>query len=75
MTHRDKEKDATHFRSERLIQINGQWFFTCRESDQPIGPFSSRAAAAHEIDRYKKDLEKNPNPTLSYRMYDGIYRK
>lgn len=56
MSHRKDESDATHFRSRRVVNINGQWFFQVRESDKPVGPFESREGAARALEAYVRNL-------------------
>lgn len=47
---------STHFRSERVSVVNGQYFFTTREGTLE-GPFFSREDALHQIDRYLERLQ------------------
>ncbi|GGM24942.1 DUF6316 family protein [Pseudomonas asuensis] len=42
---------ATHFRSERISWVNGNYFFTTREGTLE-GPFFTREEAEHQIARY-----------------------
>ncbi|MEH3022865.1 MAG: DUF6316 family protein [Pseudomonas oryzihabitans] len=46
---------STHFRSERVSVVNGQFFFTTREGTLE-GPFFSREEALSQIDRYLERL-------------------
>lgn len=39
------------FRTERMIQHDGQWFFSTREGTMQ-GPFDSREVARKELDEY-----------------------
>jgi len=51
MNCRTGEVNPSTFRSDRLCQINGQWYFVTREKTKE-GPFHNRAEAATSIDRY-----------------------
>ncbi|MDD2054904.1 DUF6316 family protein [Pseudomonas putida] len=42
---------ATHFRSDRISSVNGQYYFTTRENTLE-GPFLSRSETQREIDAY-----------------------
>jgi len=54
---RNDDPDAsTHFRSERISVVNGQFFFTTREGTLE-GPFFSREDALNQIDRYLERLQ------------------
>jgi hypothetical protein len=44
-------KDGTHYRSDRLTAVNGQYFFTTREGTLE-GPFFNRADAEGELILY-----------------------
>jgi hypothetical protein len=44
-------KPGTHYRSERVISVNGQYFFSTREGTLE-GPFFTRVDATHSIDAY-----------------------
>lgn len=54
-----KDTTRSYFRStERVLSLNGQWFYATREGE--TGPFSTRAEAQSEVDRFvreRKDLE------------------
>lgn len=56
MSARHGEKDSTHFRSERLECMNGQWYFAVREKSSLMGPFNSKEAARHAAAAYAKDI-------------------
>jgi len=45
MSHRQDEPEGRHFRSDRLVVVNGSWFIATREGID-VGPFPSRDAAA-----------------------------
>lgn len=70
MTHRADEEDCIHFRSERFVQINTDWYFMTRESEAPIGPFHSHEVAERELRHYHKDLQTVANPTMMYRNFN-----
>ncbi|CAE6911348.1 MULTISPECIES: DUF6316 family protein [Pseudomonas] len=42
---------GTHYRSERISSVNGQYFFATREGTLE-GPFFTRVDALREIDSY-----------------------
>jgi hypothetical protein len=46
----DDREQRTYFRSERLVSMNGQWYFCTREGEQ--GPFPSKGAAQRALQRY-----------------------
>ncbi|GAC1039391.1 DUF6316 family protein [Pseudomonas sp. No.117] len=52
----DDPGSSTHFRSERVSVVNGQFFFTTREGTLE-GPFFSREEALNQIDRYVERLQ------------------
>lgn len=66
MSQRKGEDDRTHFRTDRIVQINNQWYFMTRESGDPLGPFDSYDRTVREAKHYLKDLEKYADPTLLY---------
>ncbi|MFI8481143.1 DUF6316 family protein [Pseudomonas sp. NPDC078700] len=41
----------THYRSDRISSVNGQYFFSTREGTLE-GPYFTRVDAEHHIDRY-----------------------
>jgi hypothetical protein len=51
MNCRTGEVSPSTFRSDRLCQINGQWYFVTREKTKE-GPFDNRTEASMSIDRY-----------------------
>ena len=56
MRRTDSEDTKRYFRTqERVICMNGQWYFTAREGD--IGPFRTRDAAIREIARYVRERQ------------------
>ncbi|KRW59832.1 DUF6316 family protein [Pseudomonas sp. TTU2014-080ASC] len=49
-----RERDtstSTHYRSDRISAVNGQYFFSTREGTLE-GPFFTRADAEREVQRY-----------------------
>jgi len=59
---RQGEEDKTHFRSSRVQCVNGQWFFSVREVEKPIGPFSSQEEALAHAKSYSKDISEGRAP-------------
>lgn len=47
---------GTHYRSERISAVNGQYFFATREGTLE-GPFFTRVDAAHGIDTYVQRMK------------------
>ena len=46
-----KDSDRRFFRSpERIVCMNGQWYFATREGE--CGPFASKEIARREVERY-----------------------
>jgi hypothetical protein len=73
----DDEKDSLHFRSDRIVQENGAFYFATREGTVE-GPFRSReqaevAAAVyirHHLDPSKREsMQHDPDPHF-YRYAD-----
>lgn len=54
---RRREGDATrrHFRSDRIYQDGGHWWFSTREKDR-IGPFPAGEEAKANLDRYLREM-------------------
>ena len=61
MSQRDGEEPKTHFRTERIENINGQWFFRVREQKELMGPYSTREKAKKAIEDYIADLNSGKN--------------
>lgn len=57
MAARKGEEEKTHFRTDRLESINGQWFFRVREQKELMGPFSSREKAKKAAEDYIEDVK------------------
>ena len=55
MTKKRKEdvREATHFRSDRIVRENDTWFFLTREGTME-GPYGSEADAYKHLDTYVK---------------------
>ncbi|WP_265319855.1 DUF6316 family protein, partial [Pseudomonas aeruginosa] len=49
---------ATHFRSERISSVNGQYFFSTREGTLE-GPYFTRYDAEREIDAYIRRMRQS----------------
>jgi hypothetical protein len=43
-SHRDGEQPGQHFRGDRCVMVNGQWFVATREGID-VGPYTTRDAA------------------------------
>lgn len=54
---RSGEMPKAWFRGQRFLQVNYQWYFMTRES-QDIGPFASREAAEAAELRFVETLKK-----------------
>ena len=52
---RTGEDDKTHFRSDRVVVMNGRYFFMTRENTQE-GPFDSRLDAERELNLYIRHM-------------------
>ncbi len=52
---RTGEDDKNHFRSDRVVVMNGQYFFMTRENTQE-GPFISRLDAERELTLYIRHM-------------------
>lgn len=59
MSRRAQENDSTHYRSERQVAINGQWFFMTRESPTPKGPFKTRETMKSAMSVYVEAMKAN----------------
>jgi len=56
---REKDRsDAVHFRSERLLRINGEWYFSTREK-QTVGPFVDKAGAQKKLELYLSEISRS----------------
>lgn len=62
---RNGEDDKTHFRSDRVIVMNGKYFFMTRENTQE-GPFDSRLEAENELNLYIRHMN-DPNHLMQYK--------
>lgn len=58
-TTRKGEEDKTHFRSDRIVVMNGQYYFMTREQTHE-GPFDSRLDAERELHLYIRHMN-DPN--------------
>jgi len=56
---RSGEEDKTHFRSDRVVVMNGSYYFMTRENTQE-GPFESRLDAERELNLYIRHMN-DPN--------------
>jgi len=44
----DSEDEKIHFQMDRLVQLNGEWFYTTREGEER-GPFESKDDAEGDM--------------------------
>ena len=52
---RDNDRtEEVHFRSERTLRINGEWYFLTREG-QTMGPYANKKCALKRLDSYLED--------------------
>jgi len=56
------ESDKTHFRSDRIVVMNGRYYFMTRENTQE-GPFDSRLEAEQELNLYIRHMN-DPNQLM-----------
>ena len=63
MAHRQGEKDAVHFRSDRVFAVNNYWFVEIRERDKPLGPYKSKTEAQHLLRAFLRELQKSGSAT------------
>lgn len=54
---RKGEEAKPHFRSERIMVMNGAYYFLTRENTQE-GPFETRWQAERELNLFVKDMMK-----------------
>ena len=51
MKRKDDSSTRTHFRSSRMFEENGYWYFNTREGDM-IGPFKDELEASTKLEVY-----------------------
>lgn len=51
----EREAEKNHFRSDRIVVMNGRYFFMTRENTQE-GPFDSRIEAERELNLYIRHI-------------------
>lgn len=56
------EDDKTHFRSNRVVVMNGRYYFMTRENTQE-GPFDTRLEAENELNLYIRHMN-DPNQLM-----------
>ncbi len=56
LTARKGEEAKPHFRSERIMVMNGNYYFLTRENTQE-GPFETRMQAERELSLYVKHMQ------------------
>ncbi len=66
MTGRKGENNSVHFRSDRIENFNGGWYFNIREQAQPFGPYSTRLDAEQAIKVYIRDLLRGVSPKKAF---------
>jgi hypothetical protein len=59
---RTGEDEKMHFRSDRVVVMNGKYFFMTRENTQE-GPFDSRLDAERELNLYIRHMN-DPNQII-----------
>ncbi|MCB1667954.1 MAG: DUF6316 family protein [Porticoccaceae bacterium] len=59
---RQNEEQKTRFRTERFQLINGKWYFSIRESFEPVGPFETKEEAKFEAEMAVRKMEEGDNP-------------
>lgn len=57
MKRTDDEQETVHFQSERIIRIDGQWYFMTRE-EETVGPFIDRDSALEKLEEYLAKLSR-----------------
>ena len=68
----DDAESKTFFRSERITQHAGQWFFTTREGTIQ-GPFESKAEARKELNEYIKIMIATGEGKLTLAPKDPLF--
>ncbi len=63
---RKGESDKNHFRSDRIVVMNGKYYFMTREDTQE-GPFDSRLEAEQELNLYIRHMN-DPNQLMQTQM-------
>lgn len=66
------EPEKSWFRSNRIYNMGGQWYFTTREH-QEIGPFSSRKEAERETGVFLRCLQEEG--LLAAQYYTSMRRR
>ena len=51
------QSEKVHFRSERTLRINGEWYFLTREG-QTRGPYADKKCALEHLEYYLEDKSK-----------------
>jgi hypothetical protein len=65
--HRDGESPKTHYRSERVVHINGDWFVTTREGFE-LGPYATHDLAKVAATRLSAMLEGVVDPEIACQL-------
>ena len=64
MKRNDDSKTQTRFRSDRVVEEGGKWFFYTREGAM-YGPFEGEMEASAQVEVYIKVLDSNMLPADS----------
>ena len=59
----------TYFRTKRLYQENGQWYFFTREGTME-GPFQDKVHALKMLDNYIRVMKSDFAPTMVFKMME-----
>lgn len=59
MSRKGEQETKHHYRSDRVVAINGEWFFMTREGIKPVGPFPTREKAELALKGYVEDMQSN----------------
>jgi hypothetical protein len=66
MQRKDDKRQEAHFRTNRMFQENGAWYFKTRD-DGAIGPFEDELTASTQLEVYIRNMESG----LSTGQMDG----
>jgi hypothetical protein len=62
MKRKNETNDKNRYRSSRMFENHGNWFFNTREGDA-VGPFQDKLAAATQLEVYIRLVESGLLPT------------
>lgn len=63
MMQRKGEPEKIHFRSDRVIEINGAWYFLVREMADPIGPCATKRRAEVLLNFFCEEIKRGKTGT------------